>query len=108
MGHHKGPVGPRHSVGGTVVPSFRFNKADDEIVEVTPTSSFEETEETAISHCSNAPIQDLLQNIKENNLGYDAFDGDTTFLDGPLLSIQNDDSLGGLYTGDVKGEVCLI
>ena len=44
-------VVPHNASGGslkgktTVVPSFRFNKADDEIVEVTPSSSFDESSE---------------------------------------------------------------
>ena len=43
--------------GTTIVPSFRFNKADDEMVEVTPTSSFEEVEDTMLSHTSFGSIQ---------------------------------------------------
>ena len=40
----KGPTGSRPS-GTTIVPSFRFNKADDQMVEVTPSSSFDDMEE---------------------------------------------------------------
>ena len=50
----QGLTGSRHS-GPTIVPSFRFNKADDQMVEVTPTSSFDEMDE---SHTDNGSVQD--------------------------------------------------
>ena len=52
----KGVTGSRQS-STTIVPSFRFNKADDQMVEVTPSSSFDEMDEV-ISHADFGSVQD--------------------------------------------------
>ena len=90
MGNFKGPVGPRLSGGGTttttVVPSFRFNKADDEMVEVTPTT-YEDMEEAS-------SIQDMPTNKgNNNNVGYSF--GDT--LISSRRPIAEHDCFDGLY-----------
>ena len=59
----------------TIVPSFRFNKADDQMVEVTPSSSFDEMDEV-ISHADFGSVQDssytqMKPTQRENDHFYD-------------------------------------
>ena len=65
----KGPTGSRYT-GTTIVPSFRFSKADDQMVEVTPSSSFDDMDED-IKHVDVGSVQDspLTQHMltKEGN-----------------------------------------
>ena len=61
-------AGSRMSGGScaTVVPSFRFNKADDVMVEVTPTSSFEEIEDP-VTLISAGSVQDTSSTLNNTN-----------------------------------------
>ena len=70
----KGVTGSRQS-SATIVPSFRFNKADDQMVEVTPSSSFDEMDEV-ISHADFGSVQDssytqMKPTQRENDHFYD-------------------------------------
>jgi len=69
-----GVTGSRQS-STTIVPSFRFNKADDQMVEVTPSSSFDEMDEV-ISNADFGSVQDssytqIKPTKRENDHFYD-------------------------------------
>ena len=82
----KGVTGSRQS-STTIVPSFRFNKADDQMVEVTPSSSFDEMDEV-ISHADFGSVQDssytqIKPTKRENDHFYDDMidTGSASFID---------------------------
>ena len=85
--------------GTTVVPSFRFNKADDQMVEVTPTSSFEEIEEP-LQHINIGSVQDTSSILDKSTQE----DTDTFFRtlinSGPQSVIKYDDIDEYYGTGD--------
>ena len=104
----KGPAGPRlswrHGEGGTtIVPSFRFSKADDEIVEITPTSSFEEIEEGYENNSINHIHQDvslIAESQSEENVDYSFVDKVIINNRWPTPVIENDHMDGSYRTGD--------
>jgi hypothetical protein len=81
------------------VPSFRFNKADDLMVEVTPTSSFEELEEP-VTLVNIGSVQDT-----SSTLNYSTTEHTDPFLrtlipSGPQSVIKYDDIDEYYGTGD--------
>lgn len=94
-----GSTGSRPSSGSgtTIVPSFRFSKADDQMVEVTPTSSFEEIEEP-VSHVNIGSVQDIPPMLNHSN-NKDSFNR-SLINSGPPSTFTYDDIDGFYGAGD--------
>ena len=89
--------------GTTIVPSFRFNKADDEMVEVTPTSSFEEVEDTILSHTSLGSIQTTSPAKSKKATIMDDVTYHELFVNSGPSSILINDSIDEYYgTGEIE------
>ena len=89
--------------GTTIVPSFRFNKADDEMVEVTPASSFEEVEDTILSHTNLGSIQTTSPAKSNKTTNMDDVTYHDLFVNSGPSSILINDSIDEYYgTGEIK------
>ena len=89
--------------GTTIVPSFRFNKADDQMVEVTPSSSFDDMEED-IKHVDVGSVQDspFIQNVLTKEDKEHSFHNLITPGPSSLISFDNIDEFYG------AGEIYLV
>ena len=105
----EGSSGNRLSGGTTIVPSFRFNKADDEMVEVTPTSSFDEIEDTVSNIDWSGSVQDVSPSTYHSfNKGKDS-QFHNPMINSGSYSIITKDSIDEFYrSGDDKMSVYAI